>query len=264
MPTAIRGGTETYWRTWGEGAPRVLMLHCSLAHSGAWDGLAQRLGCPCLAFDAPGHGRSGPRDPGQDYQDQCLRVAGDFVADGPMDIVGHSFGATVALRLAIERPEAVRRLVLIEPVLFAAAKGTAAYDRHVLAIQPFVAAIRAGDTPLAAQRFTDIWGTGVSWADMRAAQRQALTDQIHVIPAQNDALFEDNAGLLAPGRLDAVQVPVLLLEGAASPDIIAAILDVLQDRLPQTTRRSIRGAGHMLPITHPGAVAAAIGPFLTP
>lgn len=40
----------------------------------------------------------------------------------PVDVIGHSFGATVALRLALERPELVRSLVLVEPVLFAAAK----------------------------------------------------------------------------------------------------------------------------------------------
>ena len=83
MPTALRGGIETYWRSWGARPYEVLMLHCSLAHSGAWDGLARRLGRPCLAFDAPGHGRSGPADPGREYQTQCLDAAETFLGDAP-------------------------------------------------------------------------------------------------------------------------------------------------------------------------------------
>ena len=37
----------------------------------------------------------------------------------PMDVVGHSFGGSIALRLALEMPELVKSLTLIEPVCFA-------------------------------------------------------------------------------------------------------------------------------------------------
>lgn len=263
MPTARRGGTDTFWRTWGNGAPRVLLLHCTLAHSGAWIGLAERLGLAALAFDLPGHGKSGPLDQARDYQVQCRDMALDFMAEGPMDLIGHSFGATVALRLATERPDLVRRLVLIEPVFFAAARDTAFYDTYVRLSEPFADAIAAGDTELAARNFTGIWGTGVAWHDMPAAQRRSLTARIHIVPAQDAALFRDNAGLLAQGRLDGLTTPVLLLEGRNSPAIIGAISKVLAQRLPDVERLVIDGAGHMLPITHPEAVAAVVAPFLS-
>lgn len=263
MPTAPRGGTETFWRVWGDGKPQVLMLHCTLAHSGAWTGLAETLGRAALAFDMPGHGKSGAPDPGRDYQAQCLDAALDFLTGGAMDLIGHSFGATVALRLAAERPDLVRRLVLIEPVFFAAAKGTAAYDAHKADLRPFIDALEAGEPERAARIFTGMWGAGVAWEDMRAAQRQVLTAQIHIIPAQDAALFHDNAGLLAPGRLESLRAPVLLLEGGASPAIIGAISEALARRLPNARRQVIEGAGHMLPITHPDAVAAVAAPFLS-
>ena len=263
MPTAFRDGIRTYWKSWGEGAPSALMLHCSLAHSGAWEGLARRLGRACIAPDLPGHGRSGPMEPGADYQVQCLDVAQGFLGDAPIDLIGHSFGATVALRLALEQPDRVRRLVLIEPVLFAAAKAAPDYDEHIAVFHPFSEALRAGDPMLAAERFTTIWGTGVSWDRMREDQRQALAEQIHIIPAQDGALFQDNAGIMRPGRLERLQTPVLLIEGARSPAIVARILDALESRLPDARRVRIEGAAHMLPITHPDAVALAISPFLS-
>lgn len=264
MPTALRGGTETHWRVWGDEAAPALLLHCSLAHSGAWQGLAPLLGRSSIAFDAPGHGRSGPVDPAQDYQVQCLRVAEDFVRAGAMDLIGHSFGATVALRLAAERPEAVRRLVLIEPVLFAAARGTAALTRLHRDIAPYVEAMERNDYPAAAEAFTAIWGSGVPWDRLRESDRQTLSQMVQVIPAQNGALFDDNAGILAPGRLERMNLPVLLVEGGASPPVIAAIHDTLERRLPDVRRAVVPGAGHMLPITHPRAVADLVAPFLSP
>ena len=55
------------------------------------------------------------RDQG-DFHTIGTDIAKTFM-DRPMDLVGHSYGGTIALRLALEVPELVRSLVLIEPVL---------------------------------------------------------------------------------------------------------------------------------------------------
>lgn len=264
MPTAVRGGTETFWRTWGEGPPRAPMSHCSLAHSGVWDGLAQCLTIPSVAFDAPGHGHSGPMDATVDYQVQCLRATEDFVADGGMDVIGHSFGATVAVRLALERPEAVRGLVLIEPVLFAAARGTLEFDAHIAVFDPFVAAIKAGDMLLAAELFTTVWGTGVPWARMREAQHHVLVGQIAIVSTQNGAVFEDNAGVAATRAAGAVSNP----GPADGRGNVATDYRLDSGRVSgpfaQCPHRCIEGAGHMLPPARPDTVADAIGLFPNP
>jgi len=262
MPTARCGGTKTFWRVWGNDPPDLLLIHCTLAHSGAWNALASRLDRPAVAFDLPGHGRSGPRDAKQDYLAQCESVAQSFVFSGKVDVVGHSFGAVIALTLALDRPDLVRRLVLIEPVFFAAARGTNAFANHMAKIHPFETAMRAGDRSAAAQMFTGMWGTGVDWDDMREDQRQFLTDQIDLIPAQAGAIFDDNSGVLKPGRLEAMEAPVLLMEGSATEPVIASVTAALTTRLPNTTRCVIEGAGHMLPVTHPTKVADTVLPFL--
>ncbi len=250
-------------QTWGHGAQDALLLHCSLASSDAWRGVAGHLAddLTMTALDFPGHGKSADWNRAGDYHTLCRDVAAGFLTR-PMHLIGHSFGATVALRLAVERPDMVRSLTLIEPVFFAAAKGTAEYAEHEVESRPFVKALEQGDKEVAARVFTETWGVGTAWATVPAAMRAYIMARIDLISAAMPALYQDNARLLPQGQLEAVACPVLLIEGAQSPAIISAINDALAARLPHVTRVRIKGAAHMVPITHPQQVAATIGDFL--
>jgi len=77
-----------------------------------------------LAFDLPGHGRSADWA-GTDCTADCTAAA-LAPCYGPRAIVGHSFGATVALRLALKHPSLCHSLTLIEPVFFAVARANGA------------------------------------------------------------------------------------------------------------------------------------------
>lgn len=247
-------------RRFGSGR-EILALHCSLAHGGAWSAVAAHLpAMTVVAPDLPGHGRSPDWDGRADLHTLTTRECLALLPGGPVDLIGHSFGATVALRMALERPEAIRTLTLIEPVLFAAARGAGdpAWAQNRKALQPFADCMAAGDRPGAAAAFQSVWGTGDLFADLPASQRDYLAARIHLIPATNPTLDEDAAGLLAWGRLEGLGLPVLLVEGAASPPVIAAIQTELARRLPQVTRAVVPGAGHMAPITHPAEVAALV------
>lgn len=265
MPQDRRAGISTYWTSFGQGPRRALAIHCSLAHSGSWGGMARHLsGALTLrACDMPGHGRSAPWDKRGEIQEVTARIAADL-CDGPTDLIGHSFGATVALRLAVMRPDLVRSLVLIEPVFFAAGFAAdpgarAAFD---VAMGGFAKAMAAGDTQDAARAFTAVWGAGAAWDDVPESQRRAMAAQMPLIDAAQPVLYEDAAGLLVDGVLQAVTVPALLIEGSLSPAIIPAINAGLAARLPQAERAVILGAGHMAPITHPAQVSAEILRFL--
>ncbi len=250
----------------GTGPRQVLLVHCTLASArslvpvmDALDGSALTM----TAFDLPGHGRSGDWTGNGDYLSVAAEVAEGFCA-GPVDLVGHSFGAVVALALMVRRPELVRSAVLVEPVLFAAAEaGSGAQGRHAAAHDAIRAALAAGDREGAARRFTGIWGTGPAWAEIPAAQRRAMRDRIHLVEASRPGLSEDSTGILAPGRLDRVGAPVLLLRGADSPPIVPEILATLRARLPRAREEVVAGAGHMVPLTHPERVAALIGAHLS-
>ena len=251
-------------RSWSLGGMRpVLALHCSLAHAGAWSGLAGHLaGVTLTATDQPGHGRAANWVFGTDLHGlataQSIAMAESL--GRPLDLIGHSFGGTVALRIALERPDLVRSLTLIEPVLFAAARaaGDPAYARFLTGHRDFTALVQAGRMAEAAALFHSHWGSGEALADLPERARRYMVDRIHLIVAQNPVLMEDAAGLLRACGLEAIAVPVLLVEGAKSPPVIAAIQTEFARRLPQVTRLVVPGAGHMVPITHPQPVARAV------
>ncbi len=216
------------------------------------------------AFDLPGHGRSAPWDDRGEMQGVTAEIAADFCG-GPMDVIGHSFGATVALRLAVTRPELVRSLTLIEPVFFAVALADRPDLRQPFEAQTqgFTKAMSTGDLLAAAREFTKLWGGGVSWDDVSETQQQGLADQMTLVQAGSSALYDDVGGMLEPGVLETLQVPVLLIEGSKSPAIIPAINSGLAGRLQNTSRAVIMGAAHMVPISHPAQVSAEVLRFLS-
>jgi lipase len=264
MPEDLLAGHLTPWRVWDRGAARpVLAMHCSLAHSGAWSGLAERLsGVTLTALDQPGHGRSAEWDGATEIHGLTTRIAtvmAETIGEGgPVDLIGHSFGGTVCLRIALERPDLVRSLVLVEPVIFAVARGHSAYAPFRARHEEVARLLAAGDREAAAAAFHAPWGTGEPFASLPERQRHYILDRIHHIAAQNPVLLDDAAGLLRPGGLEGVRVPVLLVEGGASPPIIAAVNAALAARMPNLRRLVVPGAGHMVPITHPDPVAAGV------
>ena len=236
----------------------TVYMHCALARRQSLRPLARALGGAAVLIDMPGHGESDDWDGVAPYQALTSEaIAAAVEGDGPAHILGHSFGATAALRLAVERPERVARLTLIEPVYFAAARGTPAHEAHRAAFAPFVAAMEAGHRAEAAAIFNDLWGAQ-RWSDLPEAMRADLARRIHLITAGGTAIEEDPEGLIAPERLKAVRCPVLFIEGGASPPVVSAISRALARDLFRATIRQVPGAGHMVPLTHPGEVAALI------
>src|SRR4029453_18826036 len=86
-------------------------------------------------------------------------------AGSPLALVGHSYGAAVALIAALADPGRIRAMALYEPTLFALLDGEAPAPNEAEGIRTVVAAaglaLDAGDEDAAAERFIDYWmGTG--------------------------------------------------------------------------------------------------------
>ena len=82
-----------------------------------------------------------------------------------------------------------------------------------------------------------------------------------MIPASYGTLYNDANGTLAPGALDPVTMPVLLLSGSGSLPVMQIIANGLSRRLPNARSEVIAGAGHMLPVTHPAETAGHLRRF---
>ncbi|EBA10738.1 alpha/beta fold hydrolase [Roseobacter sp. CCS2] len=248
-------GHHVHAVTVGAGAPAV-MIHCALSRHDALLPLADAMDGKVTLIDIPGHGRSDDWDGKHDYQTLVVDAAA-ACCDGPTHVIGHSFGGTAALRLAVERPDFVNRLTLIEPVYFAAAKGTPEHAAHAKSFRPFVGAMLTGDEERAAAIFNDLWGA-TPWADIPARMQAKLTQRIHLIVAGGGAIEEDAAKITSAKRLGALDIPVTLIRGANTQPVIKAIHDTLLKRIPNATDHVIAGAAHMVPITHTDDVAAII------
>ncbi|WP_108814469.1 alpha/beta fold hydrolase [Loktanella sp. Alg231-35] len=250
-------GHQVHSVTVGEGA-RAVMIHCALARHDALLPLAKEVGGQVTLFDMPGHGQSDAWDGQHEYQTLVTKAAA-ACSDAPTHLIGHSFGATAALRLAVERPDLVNRLTLIEPVYFAAAKGLPEHAAHAKAFRPFVAAMLMGEEARAADLFNALWGN-TAWADIPAKNKTYLIDRIHLIVAGGAAIEEDADNITSAETLASLKMPVTLIRGSETQPVIAAIHKRLAERIPQATDHVVAGAGHMLPISpaHVSAVAAII------
>ncbi|MEP1356301.1 MAG: alpha/beta hydrolase [Tateyamaria sp.] len=253
-------------RSFGTGPRPVLAIHCSLAHSGAWRGMGAALGdmATLHAFDLPCHGKSGDWDGRGVMHDTATDMALAVLDDlGPVDVIGHSFGATVALRIAIEHPSLVRKLVMFEPVYFAPAMADDPAFAQVYArdTKVFDDALDAGDRMAAARAFSATWGDAVSWDDIPLSTHTYMADRIFFVRDSASFLINDSAGLLAPGRFAAADMPALLVRGAGSPWALP-VSDAIARRLPQAQQITLDGIGHMGPITHPKEVSDPVRQFL--
>jgi pimeloyl-ACP methyl ester carboxylesterase len=153
---------------------------------------------------------------------------------------------------------------MIESVFVAAALADApeVMAEHADLMQDYEAAVRSGDQEAAARAFMREWGDGQPWEDLPAAQRAFLIDKIHLIEANDATVMKDLPGILKNRRIEQVEVPGLLIRGADSSAYVAPIHAAIARRMKHARSIAIEGAGHMVPITHPKAVAAEIRTFL--
>lgn len=238
------------------------LIHCSLARGAIWRPFIEaiRLDAEPIVIELQGHGKAPDWDPKCEISEQTLERALVALPPRAIPVIGHSYGALIALRLALEHPERVSALVMAEPVHFAAARGTPEFGKLMEHFAPY--AEGSDDAEGAARRFIEIWGDGQSWEAIPPDRRRYFVERIHLITAAWSVQGEDAPGLLAPGRLEKIRVPVTLVEGGATDPVVRRINDLYETRIPDTERHVIPGAGHMAPITHAGIVAPLVRPRL--
>jgi pimeloyl-ACP methyl ester carboxylesterase len=189
----------------------------------------------------------------------CARLM-EHVGWARAHIVGHSYGALVALQLAIDAPERVGSVVLLEP----AARGISSSEQVAAALAPVVAAYRSGDAGRAVDMFLRHVGGDGYRVDLDrvvpGAFGEALREADLFFRAEMPAVQSWRFGPTDAARITA---PVLNVVGAESVPRFKEGGELVQSWFPQAERLTVPRAGHLLMVQNPAAVAQGLSEFLT-
>ncbi len=221
MTTHLVDGLRWEVRVRGQrDAASLLLLHGFTGRATSWaehaDAFARRF--RLVTVDLPGHGRTGTADPARMSVE---RTADDLAAivegldAAPAHVLGYSFGARIALRLAAAHPEAVARLVLESPSAGIADPA----ERAARAVEDDALATRIERDGIAA--FVDEWERRPAFASHAATLTAARAERQRALRRANrpDGLAASlrgaGQGAMEPlfDRLAAVTAPTLVLTG---------------------------------------------------
>lgn len=250
----------------GQG-PYVLCLHSSTASSKQWRHLSGILSdrYTVVAPDLYGYGESPawPEKRSLELEDE-IQLLEPVLASipGPFHLIGHSYGAAVAFRLALLHPDRVRSLVAYEPVLFNLLFQIRDFEaaREIWSVQEDVLQLLDDRQPReAAARFVDYWSGEGAFRSLPDWQQSAIEKRMKKVRADFDATLGNLTPALA---FENLRVPTLFLYGLHSPLSTRRLADWLGSRLPKAEVRGLLPLGHMGPVTHAEGISRMIARFL--
>ena len=256
-----------FFREAGAG-PGVVCVHSNASSSSQWrelmDSLASRFHVLAADSFGAGKGLAWPADHPVSLRDEAALLEAVFARAGdPFVLVGHSYGAAVALVAAVTQPHRISALALYEPTLFALldAESPPPNDADGIrgAVASAAAALEAGNADGAAECFIDFWMGKGAWANTPEPRKSPIAASVTNIRGWARALLDEPTPLAAFAELN---VPVLYMMGMDSPASSRSVGRLLTRALPQVQLVEFEGLGHMGPITHPRVVNEAILRFL--
>jgi pimeloyl-ACP methyl ester carboxylesterase len=263
---AIETGASLFVEDSGAGEP-ALLLHSSGLSGRQWRRLASELvtsGKRAIVPDLTGHGRSEPwLEPLPfSFRTDVLRVTEILRAAAPAHVVGHSYGALLALHVALASPGSVRSLSLFDPVTFGVLDRAKDQDaRAILASLDLTWGPAAADRERFLAGFVDFWGGAGAWLSLREEARAEFRRVGWVVREGVRSLTEDTT----PAEAYAIfRFPVSLVTGELSPLPAQRVIERLAEAIPGAHVTAIPGAGHMGPMTHADAVNRTLLEGLAP
>lgn len=247
----------------------VVLLHSSASSSRQWSALAESLQSRFAVhvIDFHGHGEqpdwSGDRP--LTLADEAALVEPLLRESGGAHVVGHSYGAAVALKVATLHPQLVRSVVAYEPVLFGWLMCASQCDPAVRKVVALVDSIREclarGDEHATAARFVGYWSGSGAWDSISGGRQQAVATRMRAVLLHFGAVFGES---FQSEDIAALEMPMLFLKGEHTVESTRRIGALLRDARPDAEHQALAGMAHMGPITHVAEVNKSIRTFLLP
>jgi 3-oxoadipate enol-lactonase len=255
MPTLRLDDFDLYYETSGSGTP-LLFIHGLGSSARDWTPQTTAFAKDCfvIAVDLRGHGRSGdPPGPYRiaDFAHDITRLL-DHLGCGPVHVVGVSLGGGIGFQLAVDAPQRVRSLVVVnsapEMILRTPLQKFAIWQRRKLV--KWLGLPRFGRI-LSRKLFPDDPGLAETFAQRFAANREPS------YTATLNALI----GWSISDHLSSIRMPTLIL--AADQDYTPVEFKrAYTAQLPNAELVVIPDSRHALPMERPEAFNRALASFL--
>ncbi|MDQ4044313.1 MAG: alpha/beta fold hydrolase [Chloroflexota bacterium] len=256
-------GAQLHCETAGSGDP-VVLVHSGITDSRMWDAQIEPFSQDHLVvrYDLRGFGRSTIPPAPFAHHDDLFALFGTLGL-GPSVVIGASYGGNVAASFAIEHPEAVRALVLVNTLagMQSPSEGLRAGWRAVNA------EMDAGNVEGAVEVETRLWVDGPerSPAEVDPELRDRVTAMNAAIFARMDEQEAAEERELEPPiveRLSEITAPTLVIVGELDqPDALDSA-DTLVVGIPHARRASIPNAAHLPNMERPETFNRIVAEFI--
>ena len=265
MKTANINGVELEYQIIGSGQP--LLLISPVLADGFVPLVAERVlaeRCQLIVYHKRGWVGStrtpGPVTVAEHAADASALL--DHLGIARAHIAGHSSGAAVALQLALDHPEKVHSLLLLEPSLLTVPSAQAFFAKAGPAFDAFA----SGQREKALEIFMTA-ASGLSWERCRALLEQRVPGSVAQSVADADTFFGVELPALSQWTFTAEQAarirqPTLSILGTETEPLWVEVDSLLRSAMPNIASSSIQGVGHLLHIQDPQPVAQALATFI--
>ncbi|MCY4333462.1 MAG: alpha/beta hydrolase [Litoreibacter sp.] len=231
----------------------IMALHSSGAGAGQWHYLRDVLGVN-RTYDFPQLGEAEMVARGWTMENYRLQNEAAPLVDtirragGPVHLVGHSFGGSIALHIARTHPQLVASLCLYEPTSFYVLRFGSHADRRLfqdlemlgVAIQD---AVERGVPEFGAQLMTEFWGGLGAWEALTLQRRDALARWAPKAPLDCGALLYEDSSEPMPQ-----DIPLTLIYGTQTHAHTRRIVEILKSNMTQARVVAHEGANHLGPV----------------
>lgn len=273
MPTLQAAAGRLSWFDNGvtdTDAPILLLLHSSGATHRQWRHLIAQLDrrWRILAPDLFGYGETPMPERASLPQRSIVQDELDLLGlllqqvDGPVHLVGHSYGGAVALELALAQPGRIASLAVYEPVMFSLLRDSrqqAAWHEIAQVAQRQIDLVAAGELRAAASHFIGYWTVPGAFEAMPEAMQSAVAASMPKVAAEFREVLRQRD---RPQDFSDLIMPVLLLCGSDTTVAARGVVAELRHLLPNPRFVEVPGAVHMAPLHQPDLVNPLLVDFL--